>query len=333
LKKTVFVVGAGASTDFDLPLGSSLAEQIRQTLNAEFGTRTGGADGNVEQGLGVEGMRLEHVQAALDLRGALLRSGSIDHALYTLRGRPEIVQVGKVAIADQILQAERRSPLPKGACSERHIFHDNLNRCRRSWLARLLVALLGDRAPEDFSGAFDGVAFVTFNYDRCIEQYLFYALQDIGGLQTNVAAAIVSKIPIVHVYGYLGAPSFLRGNMHTDFGSDQPLAAGYTARSIKTFTEGAERGTLEDVHRLMAWAERAVLLGFGFDPLNVKALFPTGRVAGQEIMGTIYKADPDLLESFRAAIGAALPAGLRDASFIDRACSDFIDATARQLVR
>jgi hypothetical protein len=330
LKKTTFVIGAGASADFNLPLGRTLAEHIRAALDDEFGDDHTSQSGRITHALGMQGYNEQDVQAARDLRGMLLRSPTIDHALYTLRARPPVVRVGKAAIAELILKGEHNSPLPQGWTNDRHGYHKRLHSCGNSWLAHLFIALLGDRSPEEFADAFDEAPFVVFNYDRCVEQYLYYALQDVGSLHQNAAKAILEKVPIAHVYGSLGRIEPLKGQKVTGFGSDQLAAAGYAAGSLRTYTEGAEDGAQAEVRRLIGWAERVVFLGFGFDPLNMKVLFPDGPIEGQAPWGTRFsiEQEDDRMRAFaETMIGNKLAA----APLLDMTCADFVQKYAKAL--
>jgi hypothetical protein len=328
LKKTTLVVGAGASADFNLPLGSELAEQIRVALNAEFAP-DGRRDGLIIQSLG--GYSDAETRGAQDLRGALLRSPTIDHALFTLRGRPAVVRVGKVAVAQLILRAEEASPLPTGDTNDRHAYHGSLRACQDAWIAHLLKALLGDRAPDELDGVFDNVAFVIFNYDRCVQQYLYYALRDMCALERDDAAKFVGNIQIAHVYGSLGRLDRQAKSSPVEFGSSVPLAAGYAAQSLRTYTEGAEDGAQTEVRRLIGWAERVVFLGFGFDALNMKVLYPDGPIAGQELWGTCFgiEAGDERLVSFSdKMIGNAAAAP----SLLNWRSAEFIKHHAKRIV-
>ena len=286
MRRTVFVVGAGASSEFRLPLGTSLAEAIRISLDKDFG-RDNRQDGTVAHALMLGVLRGEDIEGARDLRGTLLNSPSIDHALNTRRDRPSVVRVGKVAIADQISLGEKGSPLPNGFTNDRHLIHDCLAGSRHTWLAKLLRLILADRQPEEYVDAFDDVSFVVFNYDRCIEQYLFYAMREIGNLSTQQAQAIIREIPIVHVYGSLGLPACLGGQPYTDFGENDAHAVAAMSAGIKTYKEGADNGTLNAVREMVAAAEQVVFLGFGFDPTNVEVLYPDGGFSGQLVTGTM----------------------------------------------
>jgi hypothetical protein len=45
------------------------------------------------------------------------------------------------------------------------------------------------------------VSFIVFNYDRCLEQFLFHALQKLYGLESQEAFAMLTDLRIIHPYG------------------------------------------------------------------------------------------------------------------------------------
>lgn len=52
---------------------------------------------------------------------------------------------------------------------------------------------------------FRNISFIFFNYDRCIEFYLWIALQDYFNITSQEAAKLVqTKLKIIHPYGSLG---------------------------------------------------------------------------------------------------------------------------------
>jgi len=48
------------------------------------------------------------------------------------------------------------------------------------------------------------VSFVTFNYDRSVEQFLFTSLKNTFGRPDGNTSQVLQKVPIVHLHGRLG---------------------------------------------------------------------------------------------------------------------------------
>ncbi|MEA2896590.1 MAG: hypothetical protein QOJ84_2205 [Bradyrhizobium sp.] len=54
----------------------------------------------------------------------------------------------------------------------------------------------GIKKNENLERIFDNVAFVNFNYDRCLEQFLWLALQQLYLINEECAAELVSGLTI-----------------------------------------------------------------------------------------------------------------------------------------
>jgi hypothetical protein len=181
---------------------------------------------------------------------------------------PAVIAVGKAAIVRAILFAERHS----------HIFVDQSNarngleidRIHSTWLVKLMQVLGPDRKVADVERVFEDLSFIVFNYDRCIEHFLAYALQLLYGVEREVAEAIVGRADIIHPYGSVGdldrvpfgGPGYGRPDYFT------------LGQGIKTYTEQVEENaTLDKIAHSMERAECVVFLGFAYHKQNMRLLF------------------------------------------------------------
>ncbi len=188
---TVFVLGAGASMPYGFPSGRQLVEQIYCTALGNF--KETSDNKWINSGL----ISAPYIRNILnDMYGAfevekfgkalrLSQQSSID---AFLEHRTEFTDIGKFSIALFILRAEIEDKLfdydARNHGSYQYIF-DKLN---ASW------------------GEFgrNVIGFVTFNYDRSLEHFLFTSIQNTYNKSNEECAQIISKIPIIHVYGLLG---------------------------------------------------------------------------------------------------------------------------------
>jgi hypothetical protein len=67
---------------------------------------------------------------------------------------------------------------------------------RDGWIEQLFSIAIANHKLSELQNAFNNVTFVNFNYDRCIEQYLFWSLQRIGVPQAD-AVDIVGRLSII----------------------------------------------------------------------------------------------------------------------------------------
>lgn len=78
--------------------------------------------------------------------------------------------------------------------------------------------MVGDTL-EDF--AKNKVAFVTFNYDRCVEHFFFTSLKNSFGRSDEETAAVAKRIGVVHLHGRLGHLPWQETKNPIDFGDNQ----------------------------------------------------------------------------------------------------------------
>src|SRR5689334_7929474 len=114
--KTVFVLGAGASAEANLPVGTRLREIIAQKLDLRFevGSRPiGSGDLNIFQVLRQSYPRdiNEYLAACWRIRDGIELSPSIDDFVHVHQHDARVTVCGKMAIATSILESERNSLL------------------------------------------------------------------------------------------------------------------------------------------------------------------------------------------------------------------------------
>ncbi len=136
-------MGAGASVDFGLPLGSRLVDDILELLEEDFAPYSQQM-GPIARALmeRPSGMTSSDQSAAQALRAGLLGAGTIDEILGHRGHLPGYAEIGKTAIAAAILRAEANSPLA-GMHLGREDALAGLHTTRSSWIATLLRRAAG----------------------------------------------------------------------------------------------------------------------------------------------------------------------------------------------
>lgn len=267
MKTTTFIVGAGASTDFGLPVGGQLVDRIRDRLVHEIINPGPRPILDAAMNCGLDG---DFEQAAKEIAGGMIAARSIDRFLHSRTGDELVKVVGKCAIAAVLSSAEGNSSL---AVTDENNWLDvqmKLTSSKSSWLYELFAILNEGLRKEDYSKMFKETKFVVFNYDRCIERYIYLALVHIGGCSPNEAEDIVKEIPIVHIYGSLGPIG--QSDDAILYGKGESRLSEIWNK-IRTFTESADEKILFDARNLIHSSEAIVFLGFAFDDLNLKAIF------------------------------------------------------------
>jgi hypothetical protein len=272
-KNTVFVIGAGASKEYDLPVSSELNRQIIEALAFEFDAyeRVVHGDAAIVQALkdtAQSDRELKELdEACRQIREALPLHYSIDNLIDNHKHNGRIAFCGKLAIAQSILRAESASKLQTNRINSEL----QSNSLENTWLNQLFL-MMQEGVPRDrVAGFFRNCKFVVFNYDRCIEHFFYHALQRAYILPQSEVVELIQSAPIVHVYGSLGTPDW-QGTGAVPFGQRQTHNLLQCASNIKTFTELVESDTLAQVREWVAESHALVFLGFGFHPRNLDVL-------------------------------------------------------------
>jgi hypothetical protein len=342
-KQTLFIIGAGASREAELPMARELATRIaatldiRQSNNAELLGDPAVIEVIQEKAITGGEMNVWLDAARLISQGVAL-SNSIDSFIDLHKNDAKVQFLGKLAIAKTIVEAERQSflYLDEGtrAAHLKGTFKDDVH-LSETWFYRLFRNLNdGVRKPE-VNRIFENVSFVVFNYDRCIEHFFYNALQMLYGIDEREAKSIIDTLRIYHPYG---AISPLRWQ------SRDGIPYGFTtsranliamASNIKTYTEQVQDGELvNQIREAVKLADTVVFLGFSYHRENMKLLSPGVACNAQRVFGTAYEISEadrnEVINSISDLIGSGR-AILRIENIMT--CSDLLQHFSRSLFR
>ncbi|MFH1819046.1 MAG: hypothetical protein ABIK08_13030 [Pseudomonadota bacterium] len=282
-KKTVMVIGAGASNEAGLPTGHELKSKITSLLDFQFDFgQIKKGDSSINEALRIHLKNSDrdelarYARAAWHVRDAMPQAISIDNFIDAHGGDKKIELCGKLAIVRSILQAERHSLLYFDRVrSDRP--HPDYKRLEDTWYNKFFQLLTENCRVDDLFNRMERVALIVFNYDRCIEQFLFHALQNYYKISEKEAAELVNRLEIYHPYGKVGFMPWQRAGEAIEFGmepsSSQLLSL---AAQIKTFTEGTDPTSSEvtSIRRSLLDSNIVVFLGFAFHRLNLELIAP-----------------------------------------------------------
>lgn len=308
MKRTTFVLGAGASADFNLPVGTQLRNEIVDLLQGTFPDDREVApygESALARACSEIGLTTERARGASDIiRRGIYWSNSVDDFLSESVAFPDVVELGRLAIAECIVKAERRAaahlsldaPTIEGRRGAAQMLSE-------AWLGSLFRQLKRGYSRERAIDAFSDVSFIVFNYDRCLEQFLFWAIHDAFGLDQDETRKVVKSIPILHVYGSLGnLPAWMEGDV-VNFGAEQ-YELHLMAKRIKTYTEQLKSEEVSSIQGLMEAAENVVYLGYAFHQQGLDILYPTGPRPGQNHYGTLWQLGGAAQERAKAVASA-----------------------------
>ncbi|MDQ3773980.1 MAG: hypothetical protein M3461_06240 [Pseudomonadota bacterium] len=295
VRNIAFVIGAGASKEAGLPVGAELKNSIAAALRAPYygglGVRMDSGDDMI-----VEALHLAvaaeapaarditpYVHAARRICNAMPLAISIDNYIDAHRGDAKIELCGKLAIVSTILAAEKASLLYISS-----VTHDNTinyGRLDGTWFNTFFQLLTENSTLSNLKERLSSIALVIFNYDRCVEHYLYHALQNYYPLSANDAALLFQSLEIYHPYGTVGALPWHSRTDAVDFGATLDANELLNLRGrIKTFTEGTDPASSEvtAIQANTRASSTLVFLGFAFHPMNLDLLMPLPKESSGE---------------------------------------------------
>lgn len=313
--KTVFVVGAGASQEADMPTGHELKNSIATALNFKFkfGSQMISGDHRILEALHMaSGDDINtFLNACRRIHDAMPQAISIDNFIDSHSGDKQIELCGKLAIVRTILEAETKSDMFVEFQGSHRLKYDRLE---NTWFHSFMQLLTENCSPSNLAARLSSVALVIFNYDRCIEHYLYHAIQTYYGKDASDVAQLLHRLEVYHPYGTVGSLPWLRHDNQIAFGatphSKQLLGL---ASQIKTFTEGTDESSSDvaSIRSIMKTSDKLVFLGFAFHHLNIELLLPKpmsekSPIMQRRLFATAYgisKSDTDSISAELAVKG------------------------------
>lgn len=304
--KTTFVIGAGASKEVNMPVGSELAELIFYKCDLyfeQFAREPKRGDKRIfSYFLQKEHHQIaEFVEASRAIRDGIFGQNSIDDYLNIHRENEFIVRYGKACIAQSIIEKEKNSDLFVADKSNKKEL--DLRRLKNTWYVELLKILCHNIQKDDVEKIFDNVSFVVFNYDRCLEYFLYYSIRDLYQLTDEEILRVMGKAKILHPYGQIGQlPELKKGMISIPFGAH---SGGHEARfdlesiagQLLLYTEDSIKATIsEDIRATIENSYQLICLGFGFHEQNLKILSPSNKEKIHRIYATSHGISEENLE-------------------------------------
>ncbi len=312
-KKLVFVIGAGASYEAGLPTGEGLKGIISELLNFQLKTgRLIKGDHIIHEALKIylserkEKNINDYTGVARHISSSMPYAVSIDNFIHEHRANQRIALCGKLAIVNAIATAERHCKLTVNRSEASPKLNEN--KLKDTWYIPFFKLLRHNCTVEELKQRFRSITLIIFNYDRCVEHFLYHSLRTYYQLSENDTASIIGAMNIYHPYGKIGHHPQADYKFQVAYTADGekyylPVEFGeeldaYTilkiSKEIKTFTEVSDPNSTEivEIRSKIAEANRIVFMGFAYDKLNMELLKPKlDQITGQgvvECFGTYY---------------------------------------------
>jgi hypothetical protein len=343
--KTVFVIGAGASEEANLPTGYELKREIAQLLDFRFDKwrrELEYGDRKIFQALILYDARAEntseninsYIDNARHIRDALPQAISIDHFIDSQRDNDKIALCGKLAIVRSIMQAERKSLL---YFNKQNDFNINFNSLDEIWYLPFFQLITENCNKNDLKERFQSITLIIFNYDRCIEHFMYYALLNYYKLSKVEAAEMVNSINIYHPFGSVGLLPWQVNSSPMEFGAEpNPDQLLQLSKKIKTFTESTEPDSSEIrlIRKHVSCADRLVFIGFAFHPMNMQLIAPENKKDIDSTSIKCYATTYNISESDKEVISEQINELFQSKIYIrmiNKKCCNFFSEFRRSL--
>lgn len=324
-ERTLFIIGAGAGVDVKMPLGTDLRSEITNRL-AFTEERPPLIDRIFRDKFSKDYERYRI--AAKQIEQGLHLSKSIDSFLHNRSSDDYIIQCGKIAIAQTILEYESISSLAYDRFNEDG---PDLTKASNTWLAELFSILQEGVTDTKIGKLFENIAFINFNYDRCLEVYLLKAAITAYGLRIKDAADLVNGINIIHPYGSLGPLEWQKSNLSAvPFGTKPSRELLEISGSLRTYTEQVDNlEVIAKISHEMNLAHTIVFLGFAFHQQNMKLLGKSKNA--RHVYATLYQIPEPARPMLLNRIDPILVGGTRATTSVALDCRTFLQHYALHL--
>ena len=272
--KTLFILGAGASNSFRYPTSQELRNEI---IEGKYIHEVAKAFSIHVAGISDRGMYDNEIRKFVE---AYKKSGvySID---AFIEKRQEYMAFGKMIITASLLRRENIISLTK---TEENWYMYLFNRIKDTIVEQ----------PESV------ISFITFNYDRSLEQFLFNAIKEYNNLQPPDCIKVLKKIPIAHLYGQINyLPWQQQENTFTYLNDSKSYVARLidSLKNIKLIGEEREieeSEVFQEAYKLIEKAKKIYFLGFGYDETNLDRL-RIENMRGKNIVGSVLDVEKSKL--------------------------------------
>lgn len=269
-EKTLFILGAGASLPYGYPSGKDLRKSISFNFVNDYVNYF--CNSNVDQN------NQNYINYLRKFSNKFYKSSNKSIDLFLSRN-PEFNSVGKLAITLEIFKAEFESN-----------FREKISNVNQDWYSYLFDRLTNTFKNKDqFKLSENEISFITFNYDRSLQQFLFESLfNSFESIKDTEAANEIRNIPILHVYGQIAPLPWESHNSGISYKrkimSDIIDSAN---ENIKLIDENNNSDIGQNISEMIRSADRIFFLGFGYAKENLEVLnFPYIIKEEHKIFGT-----------------------------------------------
>lgn len=254
--KTVFILGAGASKPYGFPTAFELRKDIISRFSILYRTKVAEYQGKTPNEIGVP----------IDMEELIsrFRSSSTKSIDLFLTRNKKYYDLGKEIIAFLIADYEVNSK-----------FREDIENPKQDWYFELYDILTREISdPDKLLNliSLNKVSFISFNYDRSLESFLYKSLANSFLTKRNELNQIMPLFKFIHVYGKLAPLPWESNGFSFRYGDEKYFEhLDEFIENIKIIFEDRKDGMEYAKNEILA-AQKIFFLGFGYADENLAAL-------------------------------------------------------------
>ena len=273
-ENTVFILGAGASVPYGYPTGDELRIEIIERFDSLYERDVvPGLKKYPESRLNFSNIRRKEFISTF-------KESRIQIDLFINKNHEFFEDLGKLAILLLIFDAERQ---------KNHFFIAE-KQSKEDWYRYLYLKMISDLpGRDDYTISRNNISFVTFNYDRSLEEFLFSSLaKSHSELPYDVIQKEMRKVRFHHVYGQLANLPWQNDSEGLEYYAPNIIDYSNLINNIKIiYGDRLKSSSLLAIRREIRQAKQIFFLGFGYLEANMKLLgFPEILKPNHRIYGT-----------------------------------------------
>ncbi len=278
-KRTVFILGAGASSPYGFPIGKDLNREI---LTYPWVDIFKNFQENKIWNHIFNKYGEEEVKSFIET----LRKNKNTPIDVFCEYRSDYIEIAKALISLTLIKYEIENNL-------------YLEKSEEDWCQYLFNEM------KDHNMQNNNVSFITYNYDRSFEYYFINKIKTVLNKDDNYIRNFFKVNPVLHLHGILGELPLISdvdSRNYNDF--NDPTNLDLCISKIKTIHEDNDHDQVFKFARELLYnAEIICFLGFGYDQKNIERLTAPGLLAGKTIYGTTYGFTASQIQRIKSNLG------------------------------
>jgi len=264
MPKTVFVLGAGASAPYGFPTGARLRTEICKKFAEEYSDLL-----KKQPELSHRPALPQEIGKAQDFANNFNWSSTPSIDLFLSR-RKKYEEIGKLAIVQRLTEAEKVS-----------VFNEDMQDYKQDWYSYLFHQMTKDLINIESIHKFAAhdYSFVTFNYDRSLEYFLWRSFQSsFSEIGESIIDKKLREFTFMHIYGQIAYLPWQQKGSKYDYLSKGEIIDIDTLKTLSKNirvmhdNDRCNDANIGKIQQEIYSADIIIFLGFSFANENLEVL-------------------------------------------------------------